>query len=142
MGLIIYENSDLILNLGHWFSLGQFDIFWTLRFDSITRVMILPIILVSFLVQLYSHIYLLNDPHKTRYFSYINLFTYQMLILVTADNLLLLFIGWDGVGLASYLLVNFWFTRINANMASLKAFFMNRIGDWGLSIGIIIWILT
>lgn len=128
---ILSDHNDLLLLFSSWFSLGPFHIQWIFRFDSLTRVMILPIILVSFLVQLYSHTYLSNDPHKTRYFSYLNLFTFKMLILVTADNLLLLFIGWEGVGLASYLLVNFWFTRIAANMASLKAFFMNRLGDWG-----------
>ncbi len=104
--------------------------------------MLIPIILVSFLVQLFSYSYMAGDPHITRFYSYLNLFTYQMLLLVTGDNFLTLFLGWEGVGLASYLLVNFWFTRIAANMASLKAFLMNRVGDWGLSIGIILWLLT
>jgi NADH-ubiquinone oxidoreductase chain 5 len=142
MLIIVYENTDILLNLGTWFQIGNYNILWNFRYDSITRVMIIPIILVSFLVQLYSSIYLKGDPHIVRYFSYLNLFTFQMLILVTADHFLILFIGWEGVGLASYLLVNFWYTRLAANMASLKAFLMNRIGDWGLSIGIILWLTT
>ena len=104
--------------------------------------MLIPIISISYMVQLFSSIYLKGDPHITRFYSYLNLFTYQMILLVTGDNFLILFIGWEGVGLASYLLVNFWFTRIAANMASLKAFLMNRVGDLGLSIGIILWLLT
>ena len=128
---IVFENTDTSIHLGTWFNIGSYDIPWAFRFDSLTRIMLIPIIFVSFLVQLYSSIYLQGDPHITRYFSYLNLFTYQMLLLVTGDNFFILFLGWEGVGLASYLLVNFWFTRIAANMASLKAFLMNRVGDWG-----------
>jgi NADH-ubiquinone oxidoreductase chain 5 len=131
MILIVYENTDVLLNLGNWINIGNYEINWVFRYDSLTRIMLIPIILVSFLVQLYSSMYLKGDPHITRYYSYLNLFTYQMLLLVTGDNFFTLFLGWEGVGLASYLLVNFWFTRIAANMASLKAFLMNRVGDWG-----------
>lgn len=142
MLIIVYENTDTLVDLGTWLNIGNYEIKWIIRFDSLTRMMLIPIILVSFLVQLYSSIYMASDPHITRYFSYLNLFTYQMLLLVTGDNFLTLFLGWEGVGLASYLLVNFWFTRIAANMASLKAFLMNRVGDWGQSIGIILWLST
>jgi len=79
-----------------------------------------------------------GDAHITRFFSYLSLFTFFMLLLVTGDNLLVIFVGWEGVGLASYLLINFWFTRIAANHAALKAFIMNRVGDWGLTIGMLI----
>lgn len=138
---ILYENTDILLNLGSWFHLGQIKIEWNLRYDSLTRIMLIPIITISLLVQIFSYIYLKGDPHITRYYSYLNLFTLKMLILVTGDNFFILFLGWEGVGLASYLLVNFWFTRLAANFASLKAFLINRIGDWGLSLGIILWII-
>jgi NADH-ubiquinone oxidoreductase chain 5 len=84
--------------------------------------MLIPIIWISTMVHLYSIGYMSNDPHQQRFFSYLSLFTFWMLIMVTADNLLLLFAGWEGVGLSSYLLINFWFTRIQANLAALKAF--------------------
>jgi NADH:ubiquinone oxidoreductase subunit 5 (subunit L)/multisubunit Na+/H+ antiporter MnhA subunit len=104
--------------------------------------MLFPIILISLLVQLFSYEYMKEDPHKVRFNLYLNLFTLKMLILVTGDNLFTLFLGWEGVGLASYLLVNFWYTRIAANHASLKAFLFNRVGDWGLTIGILMWYVT
>lgn len=101
--------------------------------------MLFPILLISFLVQVFSLSYMGEDPHVSRFYLYLNLFTFAMLILVTGDNWFTLFLGWEGVGLVSYLLVNFWFTRIDANHASLKAFLMNRIGDWGLTLGILFW---
>ncbi len=99
--------------------------------------MLFPIIFVSLLVQIFSYSYMKEDPHKMRFYLYLNLFSYQMLLLVAGDNFFTFFLGWEGVGLVSYLLINFWFTRIEANHASLKAFLMNRIGDWFLTIGII-----
>jgi NADH-quinone oxidoreductase subunit L len=80
-----------------------------------------------------------EDPHKVRFNLLLNIFTLKMIILVISDNLFLLFLGWEGVGLSSYLLINFWYTRIAANHASIKAFLMNRIGDWGLTLGILLW---
>jgi len=79
-----------------------------------------------------------SDPHKIRFFSYLSIFSFFMLLLITGDNFLILFLGWEGVGLASYLLINFWFTRLAANFAALKAFLINRIGDWGFMIGILL----
>lgn len=131
LSIILIENTDILINLGNWIQIGNYEINWNLKFDSVNRVMLIPIILISFLVQLFSYIYLKGDAHITRYFSYLNLFTFKMILLVLGDNLLILFLGWEGVGLASYLLVNFWFTRIAANFASLKAFLMNRVGDLG-----------
>jgi NADH-ubiquinone oxidoreductase chain 5 len=104
--------------------------------------MLFIILLISLFVQIFSYSYLANDPHIVRFYLYLNLFTYQMLLLVTGDNFFSLFLGWEGVGLVSYLLINFWFTRIEANLASLKAFFMNRIGDYGLIVAIILWYIT
>ena len=103
--------------------------------------MLIPISLISCLVQFYSYSYLHNDAHIVRFFNYLNLFSLFMILLVTADNLLLLFLGWEGVGLVSYLLISYWFTRIAASKASLKAFYMNRVGDWGYQLGLIL-ILT
>lgn len=104
--------------------------------------MLFPILLISFLVQLFSYEYMKEDPHNIRFNFYLNLFTLAMLTLVTGNNFFTLFLGWEGVGLASYLLVNYWYTRIAANHASLKAFLFNRIGDWGLTLGILFWFIT
>merc|ERR1712024_299630 len=107
-------------------------------FDSLTVTMCCVVTFVSTLVHLYSVEYMSNDPHLPRFMSYLSLFTFFMLILVTADNYIQLFVGWEGVGLCSYLLINFWFTRIQANKAAIKAMVLNRIGDFGLVIGIFI----
>jgi NADH:ubiquinone oxidoreductase subunit 5 (subunit L)/multisubunit Na+/H+ antiporter MnhA subunit len=107
-------------------------------FDSLTAVMCAVVTFISCLVHLYSTEYMSHDPHLPRFMSYLSLFTFFMLILVTADNFIQMFIGWEGVGLCSYLLINFWFTRIQANKAAIKAMLMNRIGDFSLIIGIII----
>ena len=116
----------------------QINIQWSQTYDSQTSAMQIPVLYVSAQVQQYSQGYMSTDPHKPRFFSYLSLFTFFMLILITADNLLVQFVGWEGVGQASYQLINFWFTRIAANMAALKAFIQNRIGDWGQTIGIIL----
>ena len=140
--LIIAEKNDLIIQLGNWVDLLNLQINWTLRFDILTKSMLFPILLISFLVQVFSLSYMGEDPHVSRFYLYLNLFTFAMLLLVTGDNWFTLFLGWEGVGLVSYLLVNFWFTRIDANHASLKAFLMNRIGDWGLTLGILFWYIA
>jgi NADH:ubiquinone oxidoreductase subunit 5 (subunit L)/multisubunit Na+/H+ antiporter MnhA subunit len=105
-------------------------------FDSLTVSMCVVVTFISFLVHLYSVEYMSHDPHLPRFMSYLSLFTFFMLILVTADNFLQMFVGWEGVGLCSYLLINFWFTRIQANKAAIKAMMLNRIGDFSLLVSI------
>ena len=103
--------------------------------------MLIPVLVVSSLVHLYSIEYMSHDPHNQRFFSYLSLFTFMMIVLVTSDNYLLMFVGWEGVGVCSYLLVSFWFTRIAANQSSISAFLTNRVGDCFLTIGMfaILW---
>jgi len=105
-------------------------------FDSLTVVMLLVVTFVSFFVHVYSTEYMSGDPHLPRFMSYLSFFTFFMLILVTADNFVQLFVGWEGVGLCSYLLINFWFSRLQANKAAIKAMIVNRVGDVGLALGI------
>src|ERR1700733_592060 len=109
---------------------------WALRIDSLTAVMLVVVTTVSSLVHIYSIGYMEEDPYKPRFFSYLSFFTFAMLMLVTADNLLQLFFGWEGVGLASYLLIGFWYYKPEANAAAIKAFIVNRVGDFGFSLGI------
>lgn len=130
--------------LSTWIESGTLKISWGFLFDSITVVMLIVITLISSLVHLYSIKYMEADPHCPRFMSYLEIFTFFMLILVTADNLAQMFLGWEGVGLASYLLINFWYTRLAANQSAIKALIVNRIGDVGLSLGIftIFWIFN
>ena len=109
---------------------------WALRIDSLTAVMLVVVTTISSLVHLYSIGYMADDPYKPRFFSYLSFFTFAMLMLVTADNLVQLFFGWEGVGLASYLLIGFWYHQPEANAAAIKAFIVNRVGDFGFSLGI------
>ena len=106
-------------------------------FDSLTVVMLVVVTFVSTLVHIYSISYMSEDPHLPRFMSYLSIFTFFMLMLVTADNFIQLFFGWEGVGLASYLLINFWYTRLQANKSAIKAMLVNRVGDFGLALGII-----
>ena len=115
---------------------GDLKIDWAIRVDSLTAVMLVVVTTVSALVHLYSIGYMADDPHRPRFFSYLSLFTFFMLALVTADNLVQLFFGWEGVGLASYLLIGFWYEKPSANAAAIKAFIVNRVGDFGFAIGI------
>ena len=124
------------IKVAEWFSSEMFDCSWGFYFDSLTVVMLIVITSVSSLVHIYSVSYMSEDPHLPRFMSYLSIFTFFMLMLVTGDNLLILFFGWEGVGLSSYLLINFWFTRLSANKASIKAMLVNRIGDFGLALGI------
>jgi NADH-ubiquinone oxidoreductase chain 5 len=133
-----FLGSNVSIELGKWLEYGQWEIGWTFIFDTLTVSMLIPVITISLLVQLYSINYMESDPHKIRFFSYLSIFSFFMLLLITGDNFLILFLGWEGVGLASYLLINFWFTRLAANFAALKAFLINRIGDWGFMIGILL----
>ena len=119
-----------------WIHSGDFAVDWTVRVDTITAVMLVVVTGVSSLVHLYSIGYMEEDPHRPRFFSYLSLFTFAMLMLVTANNFLQLFFGWEGVGLASYLLIGFWYTKPSANAAAIKAFVVNRVGDFGFALGI------
>jgi NADH-quinone oxidoreductase subunit L len=119
-----------------WVQVGDLDLRWTLRIDTLTAVMLVVVTTVSSLVHVYSIGYMAEDPHRARFFAYLSLFTFAMLMLVTADNFLQLFFGWEGVGLASYLLIGFWYTRPSANAAAIKAFVVNRVGDFGFALGI------
>src|SRR5437016_1450472 len=109
---------------------------WLLRIDALTAVMLVVVTTISSLVHIYSIGYMEEDPYKPRFFSYLSFFTFAMLMLATADNLVQLFFGWEGVGLASYLLIGFWYHRPEANAAAIKAFLVNRVGDFGFSLGI------
>ena len=133
--IIIYGVSYKVY-LSPWIISDSLTINWCFCFDSLTCVMLLVVTFISSLVHIYSTEYMKNDPHLFRFMSYLSLFTFFMLILVTSNNFLQLFVGWEGVGLASYLLINFWFTRIQANKSSIKAMLVNRIGDFFLLLGI------
>ena len=130
------NNIPVSINLFRWIDSESLNVLWGFNFDSLTVSMLIPVLIVSSLVHVYSIGYMNNDPHNQRFFSYLSLFTFMMIILVTANNLLLMFVGWEGVGICSYLLVSFWFTRIAANQSSMSAFLMNRVGDCLLTIGI------
>ena len=127
-------NASKILVLS-WLQSGSLVIDWTLRIDTLTVVMLVVVTGVSSLVHVYSIGYMSHDEHRARFFAYLSLFTFMMLMLVTADNFLQLFFGWEGVGLASYLLIGFWFKKASANAAAMKAFVVNRVGDFGLILG-------
>jgi NADH-ubiquinone oxidoreductase chain 5 len=129
------------IELFRWIDAETLNVKWGFNFDSLTVSMLIPVLIVSSLVHLYSIGYMSHDPHNQRFFSYLSLFTFMMIILVTADNFLLMFVGWEGVGVCSYLLVSFWFTRIAANQSSISAFLTNRVGDAFLTIGMfgILW---
>jgi len=121
-----------------WIDSEVLNVDWGFMFDSLTAVMCVVVTFVSSLVHLYSTEYMSHDPHLSRFMSYLSLFTFFMLVLITADNFVQMFVGWEGVGLCSFLLINFWFTRIQANKAAIKAMVLNRIGDFGLVLGILI----
>ncbi len=130
------EENFKIISLMRWISVPPLEVNWALRFDALTAVMLVVVNGVSAMVHLYSLGYMAHDEHRPRFFAYLSLFTFAMLMLVTADNLVQLFFGWEGVGLASYLLINFWFKKPSANAASIKAFLVNRVGDFGFALGI------
>ena len=122
--------------IARWITSGELDASWALRIDTLTAVMLVVVNTVSALVHLYSIGYMHEDESRERFFSYLSLFTFAMLMLVTSDNLVQMFFGWEGVGLASYLLIGFWYTRPSANAAAIKAFVVNRVGDFGFALGI------
>jgi NADH-quinone oxidoreductase subunit L len=122
--------------IANWMTVGALKVDWALRVDTLTAVMLVVVNTVSSLVHLYSIGYMHEDPDRPRFFAYLSLFTFAMLMLVTADNLVQMFFGWEGVGLASYLLIGFWYQKPSANAAAIKAFVVNRVGDFGFALGI------
>lgn len=135
------NNIPVSINLFRWIDSESLNVLWGFQFDSLTVSMLIPVLIVSSLVHVYSIGYMSHDPHNQRFFSYLSLFTFMMVILVTANNFLLMFVGWEGVGICSYLLVSFWFTRIAANQSSISALLTNRVGDAFFMIGMfaILW---
>src|SRR5881394_2356385 len=131
-----FMHHDARIALFPWINSGDLQVAWALRADTLTAVMLVVVTTVSSLVHLYSIGYMDEDPNRPRFFSYLSLFTFAMLMLVTADNLVQLFFGWEGVGLASYLLIGFWHHKPTANAAAIKAFVVNRVGDFGFALGI------
>ncbi|HWD50113.1 MAG TPA: NADH-quinone oxidoreductase subunit L, partial [Rhizomicrobium sp.] len=129
-------SHPVIVDIMPWITSGSFDAHWSLRVDTLTAVMLVVVTGVSSLVHLYSIGYMHEDPSRPRFFSYLSLFTFAMLMLVTANNFLQMFFGWEGVGLASYLLIGFWYEKPSANAAAMKAFIVNRVGDFGFALGI------
>ena len=133
---VISTGVSYKLNACSWIIVDSLHIDWCFCFDSLTSVMLIVVTFISSLVHLYSTEYMEHDPHLPRFMSYLSLFTFFMLILITANNFLQMFVGWEGVGLSSYLLINFWFTRIQANKAAIKAMLVNRVGDFALLLAI------
>lgn len=133
---VVLGSEPRTITLMNWFTSGTFAIDWALRMDQLTLVMMCVVTIVSSCVHVYSVGYMSHDESKARFMSYLSLFTFAMLMLVTADNLVQLFFGWEGVGVASYLLIGFWNHKDSANAASIKAFVVNRVGDFGLALGI------
>jgi NADH-quinone oxidoreductase subunit L len=131
-----FMHHDARIELFPWITSGDLQVSWSLRVDTLTAVMLVVVNTVSSLVHLYSIGYMDEDPYRPRFFSYLSLFTFAMLMLVTADNLVQLFFGWEGVGLASYLLIGFWYQKPSANAAAIKALIVNRVGDFGFALGI------
>jgi len=131
-----YLGHSAVVRLFPWINSGMFSVDWTLRIDSLTGVMLVVVTGVSSLVHFYSIGYMHDDDSRSRFFSYLSLFTFAMLMLVTANNFLQLFFGWEGVGLASYLLIGFWYKRPSANAAAIKVFIVNRVGDFGFALGV------
>ena len=138
-----FNNMPITLSLFRWIDSEWYNITWGFQIDSLTTSMLIPVLIISSLVHIYSISYMSADPHNQRFFSYLSLFTFMMIILVTANNYLLMFVGWEGVGVCSYLLVSFWFTRVAANQSSMSAFLTNRVGDCFLTVGMfaILWSL-
>ena len=133
--VIINQYQDNII-IATWISSGSLDVNWSMKIDSLSAIMLVVVTSVSSLVHIYSIGYMSHDPHKPRFMAYLSLFTFAMLMLVTSDNFIQLFFGWEGVGLCSYFLIGFWFKKDTANTAAIKAFVVNRVGDFGFALGI------
>ena len=133
--VIVNQYQENII-IATWISSGSLEVNWSMNIDSLSSVMLVVVTLVSALVHIYSIGYMSHDPHKPRFMAYLSLFTFAMLMLVTSDNFIQLFFGWEGVGLCSYFLIGFWFKKESANKAAIKAFVVNRVGDFGFALGI------
>jgi len=131
------SGSPVSVVLNSWIDSELLLVYWGFHFDSLTVSMLLPVLIVSSLVHLYSIGYMSDDPHNQRFFSYLSLFTFFMLLLICGDSFIIMFIGWEAVGICSYLLINYWFTRLQANKSALQAILLNRIGDWAFTIALI-----
>jgi NADH-quinone oxidoreductase subunit L len=134
--VMVAGGSDAHVPIANWFTSGKLSVAWALRIDTLTAVMLVVVTTVSCVVHVYSIGYMADDPSRPRFFAYLSLFTFAMLMLVTSDNLVQMFFGWEGVGLMSYLLVGFWYEKPAPNAAAIKAFVVNRVGDFGFSLGI------
>ena len=133
---VISNQYESNIVLATWINSGSLNVNWSIKIDALSSVMLVVVTLVSALVHIYSIGYMSHDPHKPRFMAFLSLFTFAMLTLVTSDNFLQLFFGWEGVGLCSYFLIGFWFKRETANAAAIKAFVVNRVGDFGFALGI------
>jgi NADH-quinone oxidoreductase subunit L len=133
---IMEQTGPQVVTLATWISAGGVDVAWSLRLDTLSGVMILVVTIVSSMVHIYSIGYMAHDHSIPRFMSYLSLFTFFMLMLVTANDFVQMFFGWEGVGLASYLLIGFWYDRDTADAAAIKAFVVNRVGDFGFALGI------
>jgi len=133
---VIFNQYQDNITIATWISSGSLDVNWSMKIDSLSAIMLVVVTSVSSLVHIYSIGYMSHDPHKPRFMAYLSLFTFAMLMLVTSDNFIQLFFGWEGVGLCSYFLIGFWFKKDTANAAAIKAFVVNRVGDFGFALGI------
>jgi NADH-quinone oxidoreductase subunit L len=144
-GFVLYEvifnqyQDNIIITT--WISSGTLDVNWSMKIDPLSSIMLVVVTSVSSLVHIYSIGYMSHDPHKPRFMAYLSLFTFAMLMLVTSDNFIQLFFGWEGVGLCSYFLIGFWFKKDSANQAAIKAFVVNRVGDFGFALGIFLFFI-
>ncbi len=133
---VIVNNYENNITIATWINSGSLEVNWSMKIDALSAVMLVVVTSVSSLVHIYSIGYMSHDPHKPRFMAYLSLFTFAMLMLVTSDNFIQLFFGWEGVGLCSYFLIGFWFKKDTANKAAIKAFLVNRVGDFGFALGI------
>ena len=133
---VIFNQFEDNIIIATWINSGTLNVNWSMKIDPLSSIMLVVVTLVSSLVHIYSIGYMSHDPHKPRFMAYLSLFTFAMLMLVTSDNFIQLFFGWEGVGLCSYFLIGFWFKKDTANAAAMKAFIVNRVGDFGFALGI------
>ena len=133
---VIFEGYENNVVISSWINSGSLNVNWSIKIDALSSVMLVVVTLISSLVHIYSIGYMSHDPHKPRFMAYLSLFTFAMLTLVTSDNFLQLFFGWEAVGLCSYFLIGFWYKKDSANAAAIKAFIVNRVGDFGFALGI------
>ena len=133
---VIFNQYEENITIAKWINSGSLEVNWSMKIDALSAVMLVVVTFISALVHIYSIGYMSHDPHKPRFMAYLSLFTFAMLMLVTADNFIQLFFGWEGVGLCSYFLIGFWFKKETANAAAIKAFVVNRVGDFGFALGI------